>query len=82
LVSFVDESLRKLRSEYIDLLLLHWPHDGVPLAEQIGLLNETVRAGKVRYIGVSNFNRRLLDQATGLSAVPLVTNQFEYHIPI
>jgi 2,5-diketo-D-gluconate reductase B len=51
----------------------------VPLAEQIGLLNETVRAGKVRHIGVSNFNRRLLDQATGLSAVPLVTNQFEYH---
>ena len=78
-VSSVDESLRKLRSEYIDLLLLHWPHDGVPLAEQIGLLNETVRAGKVRHIGVSNFNRRLLDQATGLSAVPLVTNQFEYH---
>jgi 2,5-diketo-D-gluconate reductase B len=75
----VDESLRKLRSDYIDLLLLHWPHDSVPLAEQIGLLNETVRAGKVRHIGVSNFNRRLLDQAIGLSAVPLVTNQFEYH---
>jgi diketogulonate reductase-like aldo/keto reductase len=75
----VDESLRKLRSDYIDLLLLHWPHESVPLAEQIGLLNETVRAGKVRHIGVSNFNRRLLDQAIGLSAVPLVTNQFEYH---
>jgi 2,5-diketo-D-gluconate reductase B len=75
----VDESLRKLRSDYIDLLLLHWPHESVPLAEQISLLNETVRAGKVRHIGVSNFNRRLLDQAIGLSAVPLVTNQFEYH---
>jgi 2,5-diketo-D-gluconate reductase B len=77
--SSVDESLRNLRTDYIDLLLLHWPHDGVPLAEQIGLLNETVRAGKVRHIGVSNFNRQLLDQAMGLSAVPLVTNQFEYH---
>src|SRR6266702_810205 len=75
----VDESLRKLRSDYIDLLLLHWPHESVPLAEQIGLLNETVRMGKVRHIGVSNFNRRLLEQAVGLSAVPLVTNQFEYH---
>ena len=75
----VDESLRKLRSDYIDLLLLHWPHDSVPLAEQIGLLNETVRAGKVRHIGVSNFNRQLVDQAIGLSAAPLVTNQFEYH---
>ena len=75
----VDESLRKLRSDYIDLLLLHWPHESVPLAEQIGLLNETVRAGKVRHIGVSNFNRTLLEQAVGLSAVPLVANQFEYH---
>jgi 2,5-diketo-D-gluconate reductase B len=75
----VDDSLRKLRSDYIDLLLLHWPHESVPLAEQIGLLNQTVRAGKVSHIGVSNFNRRLLDQAVGLSAVPLVTNQFEYH---
>jgi 2,5-diketo-D-gluconate reductase B len=75
----VDESLRNLRTDYVDLLLLHWPHDGVPLAEQIGLLNETVKAGKARHIGVSNFNRRLLDQAIELSATPLVTNQFEFH---
>jgi 2,5-diketo-D-gluconate reductase B len=75
----VNESLRKLRTDYIDLLLLHWPHEGVTLAEQIGLLNETVRVGKVRHIGVSNFNRQLLDQAISLSSVPLVTNQFEYH---
>jgi 2,5-diketo-D-gluconate reductase B len=77
--SSVDESLAKLRSDYIDLLLLHWPHEGVPLAEQIGLLNEIVRTGKVRHIGVSNFNRRLLNQVVDLSAIPLVTNQFEYH---
>jgi 2,5-diketo-D-gluconate reductase B len=77
--SSVDESLRNLRTDYIDLLLLHWPHDGVPLAEQIGLLNETVKTGKVRHVGVSNFNRQLLDQAISLSAAPLVTNQFEYH---
>jgi 2,5-diketo-D-gluconate reductase B len=75
----VYESLRNLRSDYIDLLLLHWPHESVPLAEQIGLLNETVRSGRVRHIGVSNFNRRLLIQAVRLSTIPLVTNQFEYH---
>jgi len=77
--SSLDESLRNLRTDYVDLLLLHWPHNGVPLTEQIGLLNETVKAGKARHIGVSNFNRQMLDQAIGLSAVPLVTNQFEYH---
>jgi diketogulonate reductase-like aldo/keto reductase len=75
----VDESLRKLRTDHVDLLLLHWPGSDVPLAEQIAGLNAVVRAGKVRYIGVSNFNRALMAEAIRLSAAPLVTNQFEYH---
>ena len=75
----VDESLRKLQTDYIDLLLLHWPSGGVPLSDQIGALNAAVRAGKVRHIGVSNFNRALMAQAIALSETPLVTNQFEYH---
>lgn len=75
----VDESLRKLRTDYIDLLLLHWPASDVPLAEQIAGLNAAVRAGKVRHIGVSNFNRAQMAEAIRLSTVPLVTNQFEYH---
>jgi 2,5-diketo-D-gluconate reductase B len=75
----VDESLRKLRSDHIDLLLLHWPGSPVPLADQIGSLNTLVGAGKVRHIGVSNFNRTLMAEAVRLSDVPLVTNQVEYH---
>jgi 2,5-diketo-D-gluconate reductase B len=75
----VDESLRKLKTDYIDLLLVHWPGSDVPLAEQIAGLNAVARAGKVRHIGVSNFNRALMKEAIRLSAVPLVTNQFEYH---
>lgn len=75
----VDESLRKLRTDYVDLLLLHWPSSAVPLADQIGALDAMVRAGKVRHIGVSNFNRDLMAQAIALSDHPLVTNQFEYH---
>jgi diketogulonate reductase-like aldo/keto reductase len=75
----VDDSLRKLRADYIDLLLLHWPSNAVPLAEQIAGLDAAVQAGKVRHIGVSNFNRALLEEAVKLSAAPIVTNQFEYH---
>ncbi len=75
----VNESLRKLKTDYIDLLLLHWPGSDVPLAEQIAGLNAVVRAGKVRHIGVSNFNRAQMTEAIRLSAIPLVTNQFEYH---
>lgn len=75
----VDESLSKLRTDYLDLLLLHWPNDSVPLAEQIGALNEVRRAGKVRHIGVSNFTVGLMRDAIELSDAPLVTNQVEYH---
>jgi 2,5-diketo-D-gluconate reductase B len=75
----VDDSLRRLRTDYIDLLLLHWPSPNVPLSEQVAGLDAVVRAGKVRHIGVSNFNRQLLAQAVRLSEAPIVTNQFEYH---
>jgi len=75
----VDESLRKLKTNYVDLLLLHWPSSAIPLSEQIAGLNAVAKAGKVRQIGVSNFNRALMADAVQLSAIPLVTNQFEYH---
>jgi 2,5-diketo-D-gluconate reductase B len=75
----VDESLSKLRTDYLDLLLLHWPNDEVPLSDQIGALNEALTAGKTRHIGVSNYNTSLMAEATRLSTAPLVTNQVEYH---
>ncbi|URK18224.1 aldo/keto reductase [Thalassospira sp. GO-4] len=78
-IASVDESLKKLRTDYVDLLLLHWPNKDVPLAEQIGALNEVRKAGKVRHIGVSNFNTALMNEAVALSDAPIVTNQIEYH---
>lgn len=78
-IASVDESLAKLKTDYVDLLLLHWPNAAVPLAEQIGALNEVRQAGKVRHIGVSNYNIALLTEAARLSAAPLVTNQIEMH---
>ncbi|UXS40171.1 aldo/keto reductase [Agrobacterium tumefaciens] len=75
----VDESLKKLKTDYVDLLLLHWPNEAVPLAEQIGALNAVKEAGKVRHIGVSNFSTALMAEAVKLSKAPIVTNQIEYH---
>ena len=75
----VDESLKKLKTDHVDLLLLHWPNEAVSLAEQIDALNAVRKAGKTRHIGISNFNTALMAEAIRLSAAPLVTNQVEYH---
>lgn len=75
----VDESLTKLKTDHVDLLLLHWPNEAVPLAEQIRALNAVAEAGKARHIGVSNFNTALMAEAIRLSKAPIVTNQIEYH---
>lgn len=75
----VDESLTKLKTDYVDLLLLHWPKSDVPLAERIGALNELHKAGKVRNIGISNFNVGLMDESVQLSETPIANNQIEYH---
>ncbi|AOF90618.1 aldo/keto reductase [Sinorhizobium sp. RAC02] len=75
----VEESLRKLKTDHVDLLLLHWPDDAVPLEVQIAELNAVRERGLARHIGVSNFNTDLMAEAVRLSAAPLATNQVEYH---
>jgi len=79
LLASVDESLARLETDHVDLLLLHWPKSDVPLAERIGALNEVVNAGKARHIGISNFNTAMMAEAVKLSDAPLATNQVEYH---
>jgi 2,5-diketo-D-gluconate reductase B len=74
----VDESLRKLGTDYVDLLLVHWPNEGVPLEETLPALDAVRQAGKARLIGVSNFPPGLLRRA--LEIVPdLATDQVEHH---
>jgi diketogulonate reductase-like aldo/keto reductase len=75
----VAESLKRLRTDYVDLLLLHWPNPEVPLSETIEALNRACDQGLTRHIGVSNFPTRQLEEAIDLSGQPLVMNQVEYH---
>lgn len=58
----VDDSLRALATDYIDLLQVHWPDPHTPVEETAGALAELVAAGKVRHVGVSNFSPQQMDE--------------------
>ncbi len=74
-----DESLRKLKTDYVDLLLIHWPAKDVPLEETLRAMAHLHEQRKVRHIGVSNFTSTLLERACDLSPIPILANQVEYH---
>ena len=59
----VDESLRKLATDYVDLLLIHWPNPDIELGETLAAMRVAQDAGKVRHLGVSNFKGPLLLEA-------------------
>ena len=76
-----ENSLRRLGMEYVDLYLIHWPRVGANYAETFRALNQLVRQGRVRHLGVSNFKLPLLKKAAVLSETPLLANQVPYSIP-
>ncbi|MCZ7644842.1 MAG: aldo/keto reductase [Planctomycetota bacterium] len=75
-----EASLKNLKLEYLDLLLIHWPNADVPLGETLGAFAELLDAGKIRHAGVSNFTVSRLKEALALNACPIACNQIEYHI--
>jgi 2,5-diketo-D-gluconate reductase B len=75
--SSTRESLAKLRTDHVDLLLLHWPNEQVPLEETLGVLRELQDEGAVRHIGVSNFPSSLVREASRHARI--LANQVEYH---
>jgi diketogulonate reductase-like aldo/keto reductase len=75
-----ENSLRRLGMDFIDLYLIHWPMRGMRLADTFRALNQLVRTGKVRHLGVSNFDLKLLKQSQALSETALLTDQVPYSL--
>lgn len=75
----VEESLEKLKTDYVDLLLIHWPFREMDLEAVLEEMDELVEEGKARNIGISNFTAEQTRRAQELSDHKLLTNQIEYH---
>jgi 2,5-diketo-D-gluconate reductase B len=73
----LEQSLRDLRTEYVDLLLIHWPSAEVPLAQTLDAMLEARARGRVRHLGVANFPSAMLREA--LEHAPIICDQVEYH---
>jgi aryl-alcohol dehydrogenase-like predicted oxidoreductase len=74
----VEDSLRALGVDYIDLYQVHWPDPSVPFAETAGYLRELVDAGTIRHVGVSNFDAAQMDAFS--QTLPVETLQPPYHL--
>jgi aryl-alcohol dehydrogenase-like predicted oxidoreductase len=74
----VEESLKALRTDYIDLYQVHWPDPAVPFAETAGALAKLVAAGTIRHVGVSNFNAGQMEDFS--VTFPVETLQPPYHL--
>ena len=81
LIKSVKRSLGRLKTKYIDIYLIHWPEQNMPLREAMKTLENLVDTGFIRYIGVSNFNLELLEEARSyLSKYDIVVNQVKYNL--
>ena len=70
IVQAVEASLRRLQTDWIDLYQYHVPDGVTPVEETLGALNELVDAGKVRFIGSSNFSPTQVEEADALAREP------------
>jgi hypothetical protein len=74
----VESSLRNLGTDYIDLYQVHWPDEHTPAEETAGALEDLVREGKIRHVGVSNYDVKQMEELTRFGRVE--TLQPPYHL--
>ncbi len=80
-IKAANKSLERLQIDTIDLYQLHWPNNYVPLSETMKAMEQLVREGKVRYIGLSNFPPCLTrDAINALKDNEIISNQVKYNI--
>jgi 2,5-diketo-D-gluconate reductase B len=71
--------LHELNTPYLDLLLIHWPNEQIPIQETLRAFNALVDDGAIKSIGVSNFSIRQVREAMQVEGHPITTNQVRFH---
>ena len=79
-INSARNSLRRLRTEYIDVYLIHQPNPEIPLKETMRAMDVLVEKKMVKYIGVSNFSLELLREAQSYTKNKIAVNQVEYNL--
>ncbi|UCD03219.1 MAG: aldo/keto reductase, partial [Candidatus Aenigmatarchaeota archaeon] len=74
-----DKALGEIGTDYLDLYLIHYPNDSIPIKETMKGFKHLVDDGKVRSIGISNFDEKRTEEALKASEVPISVNQVEFH---
>ncbi len=74
-----ERSLRELDLSYLDLLLIHWPNNDIPLRETLRALSALVERGQIKHAGVSNFTTWRLREVLEYDLLPIAANQVEFH---
>lgn len=77
--SSTEESLRKLNTDYVDLLYIHWPAGEYDPENTLQAMEKLVRQEKAKYLGLSNFTPELLDEARDILDTPVFAHQIELH---
>ncbi|MEJ6949459.1 aldo/keto reductase [Natronospora cellulosivora (SeqCode)] len=72
----IENSFTRLGTDMIDIYFIHWPDPDTPLEETLGELNSFKEAGKIRYIGVSNFDLELLKKASNIAEIDCIQPRY------
>ncbi len=79
-INSIEATLKRLGTDHVDLYLVHWPSSELTIEETMETMNELLKRGYTRYIGVSNFSVNQLKEAIRFSKAPVVCNQVRFNI--
>ncbi|AKA48508.1 hypothetical protein IX51_04665 [uncultured archaeon] len=81
-IKAAENSLKRLNTDYIDLYQLHWPDNYTPVGETMSAMEQLVKEGKIRNIGLCNFPRPLVEEIYAKKSpdLPIVSNQMRYNM--